>query len=259
MIATGRERGKETEGYGAIPVITCPQLKLPNLGCGRLPGGFASPGAIPPGVRRVLPCDNGLAQSHHKKLPMIAETPRTSRRIPTATKTAAAIVLVLALTAVVGRSAAPLGSASVAESQAEEHGVRLPPGFRMLLYSDHDLADNIYATPLDSQGRVVVTGQGWIKVLHDTKLLPLGRLPILVGVFWQIGPCLRGQSFQSRFGDVASEGSGEGEMGLGFGRLVSAARRGRMGVGQGDTPSTSGLLWPRSRRYERPGHFFCLS
>jgi len=52
---------------------------------------------------------------------------------------------------------------------AEDLGLRVAPGFRVTLYADQDLANDIFAMTLDSQGRVVVTGPGYIKVLHDTK------------------------------------------------------------------------------------------
>ncbi len=52
---------------------------------------------------------------------------------------------------------------------ADDLGLKVPPGFRVTLYADHELANDIYAMTLDSKGRVVVTSQGWIKVLHDTK------------------------------------------------------------------------------------------
>jgi putative membrane-bound dehydrogenase-like protein len=49
---------------------------------------------------------------------------------------------------------------------AQEHGLRVAEGFRVSLYSDHELANDIYALTLDTSGRVVVTSQGWVKVLH---------------------------------------------------------------------------------------------
>jgi putative membrane-bound dehydrogenase-like protein len=52
---------------------------------------------------------------------------------------------------------------------AEDLGLRVAPGFRVTLYADHELANDIFAMTLDSHGRVVVTGPGYIKVLHDTK------------------------------------------------------------------------------------------
>src|SRR5947207_12453746 len=46
-------------------------------------------------------------------------------------------------------------------------GLRVAPGFKVTLYSGPEIANDIYAMTLDSKGRVVVTSQGWIKVLHD--------------------------------------------------------------------------------------------
>jgi putative membrane-bound dehydrogenase-like protein len=52
---------------------------------------------------------------------------------------------------------------------AEDLGLRVAPGFRVSLYADQELANDIYAMTLDSHGRVVVTGPGYIKILHDTN------------------------------------------------------------------------------------------
>jgi putative membrane-bound dehydrogenase-like protein len=52
---------------------------------------------------------------------------------------------------------------------ADEPGLRVPPGFRVSLYADETLANDIYAMTLDARGRVVVTGRGYVKVLHDKK------------------------------------------------------------------------------------------
>jgi putative heme-binding domain-containing protein len=52
---------------------------------------------------------------------------------------------------------------------ADDLGLRAPPGFRVTLYADQELANDIYAMTLDADGRVVVTSQGWIKRLLDTK------------------------------------------------------------------------------------------
>jgi putative membrane-bound dehydrogenase-like protein len=51
---------------------------------------------------------------------------------------------------------------------ADDLGLRVAPGFRVTLYADENLANDIFAMTLDSQGRVVVTGPGYIKTLHDT-------------------------------------------------------------------------------------------
>jgi putative membrane-bound dehydrogenase-like protein len=52
---------------------------------------------------------------------------------------------------------------------ADNLGLRVPPGFKVTLYADHELANDIYAMTLDAQGDVVVTSQGWVKRLLDTK------------------------------------------------------------------------------------------
>lgn len=51
---------------------------------------------------------------------------------------------------------------------SEGLGLRVAAGFKISLFADSDLANDIYAMTLDSRGRVVVTGQGYIKVLEDT-------------------------------------------------------------------------------------------
>ena len=51
----------------------------------------------------------------------------------------------------------------------EEFGLRIAPGFKITLFADHTLANDIYAMTLDAKGRVVVTSAGWIKVLEDTN------------------------------------------------------------------------------------------
>jgi glucose/arabinose dehydrogenase len=58
---------------------------------------------------------------------------------------------------------------SAAARSADDLGLRVPPGFRVTLYADQDLANDIYAMTLDADGNVVVTSQGWVKRLLDTK------------------------------------------------------------------------------------------
>ena len=48
-----------------------------------------------------------------------------------------------------------------------ELGLRIPRGFRLTLYADSDLANDIYAMALDARGNVVVTSQGYVKMLLD--------------------------------------------------------------------------------------------
>jgi putative heme-binding domain-containing protein len=47
-------------------------------------------------------------------------------------------------------------------------GLKVPPGFKVTLWADHELANDIYAMTLDSSGRVLVTSRGWVKRLEDT-------------------------------------------------------------------------------------------
>ena len=49
----------------------------------------------------------------------------------------------------------------------ESPRVRLAPGFRIEAYADETLANDIQAMTLDRRGRVVVTGPGYVKTLHD--------------------------------------------------------------------------------------------
>jgi putative membrane-bound dehydrogenase-like protein len=51
----------------------------------------------------------------------------------------------------------------------DDLGIRIAKGFKVTLYSDSTLANDIYAMTLDSKGRVVVTSQGWIKILEDSN------------------------------------------------------------------------------------------
>jgi putative membrane-bound dehydrogenase-like protein len=46
--------------------------------------------------------------------------------------------------------------------------VEVPAGFSATLFADDDLAHDIYCMTIDSQGRVVVSGMGYIKILIDT-------------------------------------------------------------------------------------------
>jgi putative heme-binding domain-containing protein len=50
---------------------------------------------------------------------------------------------------------------------AQEYGVKLPPGFKISLFADHNLANDIYCMTLDDKGRVIVTGRGYVRRLID--------------------------------------------------------------------------------------------
>ncbi|MGD9855408.1 MAG: hypothetical protein AB7U20_10720 [Planctomycetaceae bacterium] len=49
----------------------------------------------------------------------------------------------------------------------EDIGVQAPPGFEVALYADDDLAHDIYSLTIDSFGRVVVSGAGYVRILID--------------------------------------------------------------------------------------------
>ena len=51
--------------------------------------------------------------------------------------------------------------------RADELPFRVPPGFEVSLYADDALAHDIYSMTVDSHGRVVVAGAGYVKILHD--------------------------------------------------------------------------------------------
>lgn len=50
-----------------------------------------------------------------------------------------------------------------------EQYLRVPEGFRVELFADDDLAHDIYCMTFDSQGRVVVSGAGYVRILLDTN------------------------------------------------------------------------------------------
>ena len=51
---------------------------------------------------------------------------------------------------------------------ADDHlGLRVPPGFEVTEFADSKLANDIYCMTLDPQGRVVVSGRGYIRILVD--------------------------------------------------------------------------------------------
>lgn len=49
----------------------------------------------------------------------------------------------------------------------EFSGIKVPEGFRVELYADDDLAHDIHSLTLDSRGRVVVSGPGYVRILTD--------------------------------------------------------------------------------------------
>ena len=57
--------------------------------------------------------------------------------------------------------------ASTRASGDDLAGLEVPPGFEISLYANDALAHDIYSLTIDSQGRVVVAGAGYVKTLHD--------------------------------------------------------------------------------------------
>ena len=55
-----------------------------------------------------------------------------------------------------------LGQADVSDS------INVHDGFEATLFAGPKLADDIYSMTLDAKGRVVVSGRGYIRTLHDT-------------------------------------------------------------------------------------------
>src|SRR5262245_55662839 len=50
---------------------------------------------------------------------------------------------------------------------ADDLGIRAPAGFEVSLFAGDELAHDVYSMTIDAQGRIVVAGAGYIKVLHD--------------------------------------------------------------------------------------------
>jgi len=52
-------------------------------------------------------------------------------------------------------------------AHGEDLGIRVPEGFEVTRFADDALAHDIYSMTIDAQGRVVVAGAGYVKILHD--------------------------------------------------------------------------------------------
>lgn len=48
-------------------------------------------------------------------------------------------------------------------------GLRVPPHFEITEFADSSLANDIYCMTVDDQGRVIVSGKGFIRLLLDEK------------------------------------------------------------------------------------------
>jgi putative membrane-bound dehydrogenase-like protein len=55
----------------------------------------------------------------------------------------------------------------VPSANAEEIGVKVPDGFEVTEFAGDELAHDIYSMTIDSKGRVVVAGAGYVKILID--------------------------------------------------------------------------------------------
>jgi putative heme-binding domain-containing protein len=84
--------------------------------------------------------------------------------------------------------AAPLAA------QSPPHGVRVPEGFEVTEFADSSLANDIYCMTLDSRGRVIVSGRGYIRLLVDDngdgradRALDFAGAPKdgAMGLFWE--------------------------------------------------------------------------
>ena len=58
--------------------------------------------------------------------------------------------------------------ASTSGRAAVSNGFIVPDGFEVSLYAGDDLAHDIFSMTTDPQGRLVVAGRGYVKILHDT-------------------------------------------------------------------------------------------
>src|SRR5262249_28063900 len=65
-------------------------------------------------------------------------------------------------------ASAPAIVAPTSDSADEDLGLTVPEGFAVTRYADDSLAHDIFSMTIDSLGRVVVSGPGYIKVLVDS-------------------------------------------------------------------------------------------
>jgi putative heme-binding domain-containing protein len=60
-----------------------------------------------------------------------------------------------------------LGAVPSARGEHVQHGLRVPDGFEVVEFADNKLANDIFAMIIDPNGRVVVSGPGYIRLLLD--------------------------------------------------------------------------------------------
>src|SRR5579872_4888967 len=66
------------------------------------------------------------------------------------------------------RASAVSNSAPARADTGEDLGLTVPEGFTITRYADDTLAHDIFAMTIDTQGRVVVSGPGYVKILVDS-------------------------------------------------------------------------------------------
>ncbi len=107
--------------------------------------------------------------------------------------------------------------------EAEVTGIRVPPGFRVQQYAGDDLAHDIHSLTIDSRGRVVVSGPGYVRILVDRDgdgtadaALPFADLPATgaQGMFFHGNSLLCAgdeglQLFRDDDGDDRADGPGK--------------------------------------------------
>ncbi len=55
-----------------------------------------------------------------------------------------------------------------AQSPADEAGIRLPDGFKVVKIADDRIATNIFSMTVNAQGQIVVSGPGYVRILLDS-------------------------------------------------------------------------------------------
>src|SRR5262249_23902182 len=74
-----------------------------------------------------------------------------------------------------------------------QQGFRVPVGFEVVEYADSKLANDIFSMTVDSKGRIVVSGPGYVRVLIEDEKTGLASQTVDVaavkegaqGLFWE--------------------------------------------------------------------------
>src|SRR5688572_12249837 len=59
-------------------------------------------------------------------------------------------------------------TAGAAYPAAADHGLKIPPDFRVTEFAGPDLANDVYTLHISREGRVMVAGRGYVRELIDT-------------------------------------------------------------------------------------------